>query len=167
MKLPSPKLPPFIVNAFYVLVATASLCGIITSVYHNSMLAIKSRTEEMKLKHRAIDLDYQLQLLTIRTASLRQELHRMGSGENTMADTPPYLKEAEADPGVRERLTSEIAVQENQAAFLRAEMGTNRMKLEKSGSGYDLAIVIIELISLLGYLFLYGFIGSRFYRLRR
>ena len=91
----------------------------------------------------------------------------MGSEENTVADTPPYLKEAEVDPGVRERLTSEIAVQENHAAFVRAEMGANRMKLEKSGSGYDLAIVIIELISLLGYLFLYGFIGSRFYRLRR
>lgn len=167
MKLPSPKLPPFIVNAFYVLVATASLCGIITSVYHNSMLAIKSRTEEMKLKHRAIDLDYQLQLLTIRTAGLRQELQRIAAEENAVADMPPYLKEADADPDARQRLTSEIALQENQAAFLRAEMGTNRMKLEKSGSGYDLVIVVIELISLLGYLFLYGFIGSRFYRLRR
>ena len=164
MNLPSYKIPPFIVNAFYVVVATASLCGIITSVYHNSMLAIKSRTEEMKLKHRAIDLDYQLQLLTIRTAGLRQELKRIT--DEAGMDTPPFIGNVLPESDARERLSSEISMQENQASFLRAEISTNRMMLEKSGSGYDLAVVVIELVSLLGYLFLYGFIGSRFYRLR-
>lgn len=167
MKLPSPKLPLFIVNAFYVIVATASLCGIITSVYHNSMLAIESRTAEMKLKHRAIDLDYQLQLITLRTAGLRQELKRIPDGTGEVTGTPAGIDDTLAGAEARKKLAGEIAVQENQSAFLRAEMGANRIMLEKSGSGYDLAVVVIELVSLLGYLFLYGFVGSRFYRLRR
>jgi hypothetical protein len=163
------KLPPLIHKNLYALIAIASLCGVITSVYNNALLAVQSRKEEIRIQHSAVDLDYELYLVKTRMDRLKEKIERI-SRENEVpanaagtsvavngnlpADHPLY------------RLAGELAAGENEAEFIRGKMIQNQRRLEACTSGRDFAIVILELVGLFSYLVLYVVVKARNVRAR-
>lgn len=163
------KLPPFIYNNFYALVAIAGLCGVLTSVYHNARLAAESRRQEIKIRHSAVDLDYEMHLVNTRMNYLRRQVDLISRENNIQvnaAGTSVTVKGDLPADHVLYRLMGQITEQKDKAAFIRRKMAQNRQQLEECPSGRDFAIVILELAGLFSYLALYVFVRSRDAKMR-
>ncbi len=163
------KLPPFIQNNLYALIAIASLCGVITSVYNNARLAIASRKEEMRIRHSAIDLEYEMYVLNTRMDRVKERIEQISRDNNVQsnaAGTSLAVRGNLPADHVLYRLTGELAEGENEAELIRGRMVQNRRRLDACTSGRDFAIVILELVGLLGYLVLYVVVKARNVRAR-
>jgi predicted RNase H-like nuclease (RuvC/YqgF family) len=163
------KLPSFIQNNLYALIAVASLLGVITSVYNNALLAIGSRKEEMRIRHSAIDLEYEMYVVNTRMNHLKEQIEQIARDNNLQASTTGTSLAVKgnlpADHALY-RLTSELAEQENEVELIRGRMVQNRRRLDACTSGRDFAIVILELFGLFSYLVLYVVVKARNVRAR-
>jgi hypothetical protein len=163
------KLPPFIYNNLYALVAIAGLVGVMTSVYHNARLAAESRKEEIKIRHSGVDLEYELHLVTSRMDHLRRQVDLISRENNVQvnaAGTSVTVKGNLPANHALYQLTGQLAEYEDQVAFIKHKIRQNQQLLEACSSGRDFGIVIIELSSLFSYLVLYVFVRSRDFKMR-
>ncbi len=163
------KLPPFIHNNLYALIAIASLCGVITSVYHNALLAIQSRKEEMRIRHSAVDLEYELYVVNTRMDRIKEQIEQIARDNNVQANaagTSLAVKGNLPADHALYRLSGQLAEGENEAEYIRGRMIQNQRRLEACTSGRDFAIVILELVGLFSYLVLYVVVKARNVRAR-
>jgi hypothetical protein len=163
------KLPPFIQNNLYALIAIASLFGVIVSVYNNARLAIGSRKEEMRIHHSAIDLEYEMYVVNTRMDRTKEQIEQVARENNVPAHTAGTSLAVKghlpADHALY-RLTGELAALENEADLIRGRMIQNQRRLDACTSGRDFAIVLLEIGGLFGYLVLYVVVKARNVRAR-
>jgi hypothetical protein len=163
------KLPPFIQNNLYALIAIASLCGVITSVYNNARLAIGSRKEEMRIRHSAIDLEYEMYVVNTRMDRTKEQIEQIARENNLQVNasgTSLAVKGNLPADHALYRLTGELAELENEVELIRGRMIQNQRRLDACTSGRDFAIVILELFGLFSYLVLYVVVKARNVRAR-
>lgn len=163
------KLPPFIYNNLYSLVAVAGLIGVIISVYNSARLAAESRKKEVKIRHSGIDLEYELHLVTNQKDRLRQQVEFISRENNVRvnaAGTSVTVKGTLPADHILYRLTGQLAEFEEKGSFIKHKISQNQQLLEECSSGRDFGIVIVELSSLFSYLILYVFVRSRDYKMR-
>ena len=158
------KLPPFIQNNLYALIAIASLCGVITSVYNNALLAIQSRKEEMGIRHSAVDLQYEMYVVNTRMVDIKEQIEQVARENNVEANaagTSVAVKGNLPADHALYRLTARLAEQENEAELIRGRMIQNQRRLDECTSGRDFTIVILEMLGLFSYLVLYVVVKTR------
>jgi hypothetical protein len=163
------KLPPFIQKNLYALIAIASLCGVITSVYNNALLAIGSRKEEMRIRHSAVDLEYEMYVVNARMDQIKAKIEQItgeNNGQANGAGTSLAVKGNLPADHVLYRLSGELSEGENEAEYIRGRMIQNQRRLDACTSGRDFAIVILELVGLFSYLVLYVVVKARNVRAR-
>lgn len=158
------KLPPFIQNNLYALVAIASLFGVIISVYNNARLAVQSRKEEMRIRHSAVDLEYEMYVLNTRMDRIKEKMEQFYRANNVQANAAGTSLAVNgnlpADHALY-RLSGELAAGENEAEYIRSRMVQNQRRLDACSSGRDFGIVILELVGLFSYLVLYVVVKAR------
>jgi hypothetical protein len=163
------KLPPFIQNNLYALIAIASLFGVITSVYNNARLAIQSRKEEMRIRHSAVDLEYEMYVVNTRMDRIKEQIEQISRENNVQANaagTSLAVKGNLPADHALYRLMGRLAEGENEVELIRGRMIQNRRRLDACTSGRDFAIVILELVGLFSYLVLYVVVKARNVRAR-
>jgi hypothetical protein len=163
------KLPPFIQNNLYALIAIASLFGVITSVYNNARLAIGSRKEEMRIRHSAVDLEYEMYVVNTRMDRIKEQIEQIARENNVQANaagTSLAVKGNLPADHALYRLMGRLAEGENEVELIRGRMIQNRRRLDACTSGRDFAIVILELVGLFSYLVLYVVVKARNVRAR-